>query len=195
MNVAEKTATRYRGAYAAEYEAKRIGQERWQVEEIAVRDMLGHLPAGTSVLDIPFGTGRFIPFYQERAFYAHGIDINADMLAQAAGKCIDPRRINFTVGDIMAIPAKDRAYDVALAVRILNLLDHPSMQKAVRELQRVARSMVVFTLRIGDDKERGQRHRKHSREALDAAILPGWRVEEARLIHRNAWHMVRLCAG
>jgi ubiquinone/menaquinone biosynthesis C-methylase UbiE len=190
--VAGMTARRYQGGYAQEYEAKRVGQERWAVEDQTVRDMLGALPPGTRVLDVPFGTGRFIPFYREKRFSVLGLDINPDMLREAALKAIDPRLVEFRVGDILAIDAPDKSFDVALAVRILNLIDRAPMQTAVRELQRVARSTVVFTLRIGDDVERGQRHRKHSMTVLEAAILPGWKIEEVRLIHRNAWHMVRL---
>jgi ubiquinone/menaquinone biosynthesis C-methylase UbiE len=188
----QKTAERYRGNYAAEYDAKRDGQERRAAEADALRDMLHILPRGTTVLDAAFGTGWAIPLYMELGLRAHGVDINPDMLAQAALKQIDPRLISWEVGDILDIQAQGGSFDVSVAVRILNLLDEQSMQQAVRELQRVARSMVVFTLRIGESRERGQRHRKHSMAALEAALLPGWKIGEARLIHRNAWHMVRL---
>ena len=80
VDVATMTADRYRGDYAKEYDNARQEQERWQVEDVTVRDMLSTAKASASVLDIPCGTGRFLSFYRERRLQSINIDINQDML-------------------------------------------------------------------------------------------------------------------
>jgi hypothetical protein len=49
----------FRGAVATNYLAERIHKPIWQLEQHAMRRLLSSLPDGLSVLDVPFGTGRF----------------------------------------------------------------------------------------------------------------------------------------
>lgn len=192
LSVATQTARRYRGDYAKEYDSAREEQERWQVEDITVRDMLPIDKAGALILDIPCGTGRFLSLYRERGLQSINMDLNVDMLNEARKKDVEA---DLRIGDIQNINLPDNAVDIAVCVRYLNLVPKAEMIQAIRELQRVTRSLIIFTLRIGESIERGQRHRKHSMATLKTAIMAGWQICETRLIHRNAWHMVRLCAG
>jgi len=192
VDVAAMTANRYRGDYAKEYDTAREAQERWQVEDITVRDMLSTVKLGASILDIPCGTGRFLNFYRERGLHSINIDLNPDMLNEARKKDAEA---DLRVGEIQKIDLPNQSVDIAVCVRYLNLVPEREMMQAIRELQRVTKSLIIFTLRIGENIEMGQRHRRHTMETLRQAIMCGWQISETRLIHRNGWHMVKLCAG
>ena len=51
-------AGKYYGAVASGYDAKRIENPKWQIEQAAIESMLDDLPKGSWVLDVPCGTGR-----------------------------------------------------------------------------------------------------------------------------------------
>lgn len=186
---AQQTARKYRGDVAQRYEAKRIDKEKWQAEDRIVREMLADLPAGAEVLDVPCGTGRFFGYYADRKFKVAALDISDDMLAHA-----HPRAGHGTIcglGNIFALEMADKSVDVALSIRIMNLIDAADMQQALRELQRVARSRVIFNLRIW---KAGTRFRRAQRvEDMKAAILPGWRIERNVDIHESDFRMFMLC--
>src|SRR5690606_38134070 len=76
--MAESTRRKYRGEIAAGYEARRRLQVKWKAEDRIVREMLSELPPETVLLDIPVGTGRFIPFYEERDFRVIGLDVRSE---------------------------------------------------------------------------------------------------------------------
>ncbi len=41
------------------------------------------MPEGIKVLDVPFGTGRFVQMFLEKKMEIHGIDISEDMYVAA----------------------------------------------------------------------------------------------------------------
>jgi SAM-dependent methyltransferase len=73
----------YYNRVAQNYEAKRTQQSWWHVEQDAMQELLAELPRGLEVVDIPFGTGRFVPFYQDNGYRVAGLDASADMIAAA----------------------------------------------------------------------------------------------------------------
>jgi SAM-dependent methyltransferase len=80
----EYTKTRYRGKKAATYEQVRKKQARWALENEAVeRYMAG---ARGKVLDVPVGTGRFLPLWARLRLRFTGIDSSDEMLEQARTK-------------------------------------------------------------------------------------------------------------
>jgi len=191
--MAESTRRKYRGEIAAGYEARRRPQVKWKAEDRIVREMLSELPPETVLLDIPVGTGRFIPFYEERGFRVIGLDVSDDMLAHARRKIAAPARITVEVGDIFAIDLPDQAVDVAVCIRLLNLIGATDMEMALRELQRVTRSMIICNLRVWHPQTRYRRPQR--REDFTASLLPGWQIAEDREIHESDFRMFRLCAG
>jgi ubiquinone/menaquinone biosynthesis C-methylase UbiE len=188
--MAKRTAERYRGERAIRYESDRIKQDRWRVEFETIQEMLSGYPEGTRVLDCPCGTGRLFDYFAERGFVVIALDLNEDMLAEARKKPRQPGIVS--VGDIFRINIPDGSVDVALAVRIMNLIEESDMQIALRELQRVATASVIFTLRICEERQHGRYRAPQTLRAVRAALLPGWRLEECRAIHRNDFCMVRL---
>ena len=53
------------------------------MEHQAVAGFLSQLDPGSCVLDIPVGTGRFIPLYNNLGLRATGVDASIDMLGEA----------------------------------------------------------------------------------------------------------------
>lgn len=180
---------KYRGETAANYDAKRVGTAKWQTENRIIDAMLSAYPSGTYVLDVPTGTGRLIPAYEERGFNVLGLDINEDMLKEARKK-ITTDRVRVRVGTIIAIDRPSKSVDIALAIRLLNWLDPEDVQKAIRELQRVARKAVIFTCRVADHV------RARPMGLINAAIDrdAGWVMANAEEIEPN-YLMFRLVRG
>ena len=187
---AAQAAAKYRGDTATGYEARRQNQPKWQAEDRIVKEMLGSLPKGSSILDIPVGTGRFIPFYETRGFRVHGLDVSMDMLELAARKVHRPDLIQIKQGDIFAIDLQDKSVDAAIAIRIMNKIGEEDMAPALRELQRVARDLVIFNLRIWTPV--GRWRHSHKLEAALSALQPGWSVAEDVEIHERDFMMIRL---
>lgn len=163
-------AGKYHGAVSANYDAKRTGAPKWALEQDIIEGMLSDLPAGATVLDVPVGTGRFLPFYIDRGLRFIGMDISADQLGQAAAK-VDARRATgeLQLGDILATGLPAKSVDVALCCRITRWLGPEQCQQMLREMQRVAKDRIIWTARIANHP--------HARTIdLFEAALDGWRI-------------------
>ena len=55
----------YTASVAAAYELDRRGERIWQLEQDHLERELEDAPRGARILDIPIGTGRFIPIYKK----------------------------------------------------------------------------------------------------------------------------------
>ena len=140
----DQLTQRYTGARAQDYDARREGTAKWEAEQAIVERLLRSLPSGCSLVDIPVGTGRFLPLYRQLGIHATGMDVSQDMLARAREKCEDA---TLGLSDIRRIDASDRQYDCALCVRFLNWVGGPALKAAVRELARVSRQHVILGVR------------------------------------------------
>jgi hypothetical protein len=133
---------KYYGAAAERYDAEREQSHRWAIENKAVADFVTSGP----VLDVPLGTGRYVPVYRSKGLDFVGVDISRDMLDVAA-------RTHGCVGwlaSIFAMPFGDRSFATAVCTRMLDWLAPAEMEKAVAELRRVAETLIV-TLRHGTE--------------------------------------------
>jgi len=104
--------SKYTGAAARDYEARRIGSAKWEFERSSVEAML---PACETVLDVPVGTGRFLRLYQARGIAATGLDVSPDML-QLAGEKAPATLIR---GDVLTHEL-GRQFDCVVCVRLAN---------------------------------------------------------------------------
>lgn len=190
---AEKTAARYQGRTASEYEARRNWKPKWKAEDSVIDAMLSKMPDGLRALDCPVGTGRFLPKYALKQFTVTGIDINEDMLAVAREK--GPfENMELRRGSIFNLDMPDKSFDLALAIRIVNLIKPADMQAALKELQRVTSSEIILNVRTGDVRP-GHFHDPQKIEDIEAALLPGWRIAENVEIHEPDFRMLRLAVG
>ncbi|SMX22475.1 class I SAM-dependent methyltransferase [Boseongicola aestuarii] len=81
----DKLLEAYSGDRARDYDSRRSKSSRWKAEIAAFESMLSKSKA-TSVLDCPFGTGRWITQYAEHDLNVIGVDLSAGMLEEAEAK-------------------------------------------------------------------------------------------------------------
>ncbi len=143
-----KTGDTYYGDKAREYHKKRIGLKKWQIEQSVVQEYLAEVPDGSSVLDLPFGTGRFVPFYLEKGMTIYGMDISNDMIDAAREVLGDAfNKCHITVGDATAaLPFSDNFFDVAVCWRFLKFFSYNTAAHILKELHRVTRSTIILRM-------------------------------------------------
>lgn len=192
MNVAVRRA-QYVGTVARGYEARRKHEPKWAAEHAAVGLYLDDLPAGATVLDIPVGTGRFMPHYAGRGLAPIGMDVSRDMMGEAAKKGFtDLRR-----GSILEIPLADNAVEASVCIRLMNWLTMPEVRVALGELTRVTRSRIIVGVRLKTDpaKQRGNRIVHDRDDFEDTADVLGWKIEGETPIQpgmKNLYSIFRL---
>lgn len=138
----------YYGKAAEMYEARRVKQDWWQVEHKQMKACLGNLPNKLNVLDVPFGTGRFLPIYRSRGDKVHGLDSSEDMISQALalrGKEFEGTETS--IGSAMALPFDDDTFDLLVSVRFLSeIITFSDAKVALAEFARVTRTYAVLQL-------------------------------------------------
>ncbi|MBL8552647.1 MAG: class I SAM-dependent methyltransferase [Phenylobacterium sp.] len=142
---------KYSGAVAEEYVGKREEAPTWVWEQEQVAAWARSRPAGSSVLDVPFGTGRYVPVYRAAGLKVRGCDISADMIAVAR------RELGEAFGDccVEVADAEDMRHladgevDAVLCSRFIQWL--PSLDivdRILAEFARVADDELFLQLRI-----------------------------------------------
>jgi ubiquinone/menaquinone biosynthesis C-methylase UbiE len=143
-----KLSRSYIDSNARDYDEKRVGRKKWLVEERIVKGFLEQLPEGASILDIPVGTGRFIPFYKIHNFKVTGMDVSKDMLEESQKKVI-AENFNLTLkqGSIFDIDFPDKNFDFVVCVRFLNWINYDNLSIAIKEIARVAQNGLIVGVR------------------------------------------------
>lgn len=185
---ANKTACRYLNQNAKLYESKRQRSAKWLGEDLKVKEFLNRTLRGTSILDIPCGTGRFFPFYRERQFKFIGMDISLDMVEEANKKAAYEHQVE--LGDIFDIDTCN-IFDVVVCIRFLNLIEAKDLKKAFAEMQRVGRR-IIFTLRIRHENPSGHYHSPHPVSLIEKSLLPGWKITRNEPVHERDYRMIEV---
>ncbi len=145
----------YKGR-AQNYNKKRLKQEWWHVEQKEMESLLETLPRNLSVVDIPFGTGRFVPFYDKFGYKIAGLDASADMITaarEALGALYD--KCSCTVGDAMDLPYKDGAFDLVVSTRFLrDIVSFGMAKQMLSEMARVTSKYAI--IQLGNDFKTGR---------------------------------------
>jgi SAM-dependent methyltransferase len=135
---AESYATRFeRGA------RRRIDRR----EQQAVRAIFARLPDCTSILDVPCGTGRFLPTLAASGRRVTEMDVAAEALHLARRRARDlGLEADFQVGDAAKLPLLDAQVDAVFCNRLLHHIARRD-ERAIflREFQRVSRHYVVVS--------------------------------------------------
>jgi SAM-dependent methyltransferase len=148
-------------------------QRFWQHQDPQFDDVgwvlsLARLSRGMRVLDAGCGNGLYLRGLRDRQAAAVGCDLSMGMLRPAA----HPALLN---ADITALPLRDGAVDVALAIHMLYHV--PSREAAIRELRRVVAAggtCIAVT--------NGGRHTRSLRALVERAVreeTPGWQMRPA----------------
>lgn len=186
----------YEGLRAREYDARRQNQAEWRAEHEAVERWLKDAPAGSTVLDVPVGTGRFLPLYAERGLRAIGIDRSQAMLEQARQKGTAVLQI----GDVLDLPRM--MADRSVCIRLANWLTPSELARAIGQLTKVtSRSILLGLITSVKGGENVGGARAHAdRDVARRISSCGWRCRERLPIAGGAsyrydlWSLERLDA-
>lgn len=144
------------------YESARFSSARARERDIrCVQALLDSLLGGRStprLLDVPCGSGRLTRALSARAGCYAGVDVSASMLGAARPACLEAGpRAALALADGFALPFASASFDVVVACRWLHHLhDEDSLRRAIAELVRVSRGLVIASF-------------------WDQRSLPGWR--------------------
>ena len=146
----DNVRSRYRNSKVAmQYDKVRFSDREdainhWAMR-LALRRAFSYAPAGGRVLDIPCGTGRFTWDLAKAGYQMCASDVSSEMMEVARRSKPDcaSLKASFLAGDIFQLPFPDRAFDVALCIRFMNLVERPTRLRAVREMARVADVLIV----------------------------------------------------
>lgn len=140
-------SSKYLGRVANEYEEKRLDY-KWLAEQQAIEQLVQSIPKGSKVLDAPVGTGRLIPVLDRRGLDHVGLDVSADMLAQAR-ECAERTgaKVSLQQGDIRHMNFPDGHFDAAVCLRFLNWVDSQGVADVLKELARVSRDRLLIGVR------------------------------------------------
>jgi SAM-dependent methyltransferase len=124
----------------AMWEAGDFGQIARSIENVAEEFMARQsLRRGSKVLDVACGTGNLAVIAARQGCVVHGIDIAANLIAQAQARAAeDGLNIYFQEADAEALPFADSRFD--LTVSMFGVMFAPRPEIAAAELRRVTRS-------------------------------------------------------
>jgi ubiquinone/menaquinone biosynthesis C-methylase UbiE len=146
---ANDLSERYVGEIAENYDRERIHERKWLLEQECISGIVDSLAEGSSILDIPTGTGRFLEFYRRRNLAVTAADISADMLAESKKKAAAMGlAAQFEVTDARSTGFADRSFDTVLCIRLLNWVQTPVFRQIAAELNRVSRDRLVIGVRV-----------------------------------------------
>ena len=181
---------KYYGRVAEIYNKKRDRQKWWHVEHEEMRQLLEKLPKKLSVVDIPFGTGRFVPLYHDRNYKIAGVEISPHMIEAAKkdlGKQFDGCDVR--VGTSTDVPFDDGAFDLVVSTRFLsNIITYADARKTLAEFSRITKKYGIIqlghnVLETADPAMDQTMDTIMSEEAVDALLREfDFKVIERRLV-------------
>ena len=143
---------KYKGDIARRYNERRVNEPKWIKEQEIFSNILGSLPEAASIIDVPLGTGRFIPFYRKYNLKCEGVDISIDMLNEARKVAASHQYdMRFMQGSADKLPQADSACDYVICARLLNWVPFQTMEAMVREFYRVSRTGLVLEIRVSSE--------------------------------------------
>ena len=139
----------YRDEIAKSYVGRRSGSLKWRREQDLIGRLIGRLPRGSSILDVPFGTGRFLRVYATHGHRVYGVDISSDMLVEARRGQPGTSSVKGLIqGDAESLPLANGAVDYVLCMRLLNLTPLSVFGAVVSEFSRIARKGIILEVRV-----------------------------------------------
>jgi ubiquinone/menaquinone biosynthesis C-methylase UbiE len=134
----------YFGRVAASYETDRVEEPIWNLEQEWVARWASEVFPGARLLDIPVGTGRFVPVWLARKAEVSALDISEDMLEVVRRREFGRNpALLLEKGDAEALVHPDASFDFVVCWRLLHLVPDSVARKVLGELARVCRGRVV----------------------------------------------------
>lgn len=201
---------RYTSQGARDYDARREGSKRFRREEAAFAAFFERVKPG-SVIDCPFGTGRWLSFYQSIKGPVIGIDLSEDMLRAARSKVGPSVNLTLICSSVFAYDFESLSADppdVLVCTRFVNWVSTPMMRAAISNLSASGAKWAVIgasvrpsgasllrrtlmRLRLALQNWRAARHgaaiqHVHDERDLDSAFeANNWRVVDKVRIFSN----------
>jgi len=149
INKKRASSDRYYGEVAKDYLKIRLQQESWHLEQDIIRELLKEAPYGARVLDVPFGTGRFVDMYLDKGMSIYGVDISQDML-RAARDALGPSydRCNIYVGSAESLPYASDFFDLVVCFRFFGLISMDMANKVLAEIRRVTSDKAIIRVPV-----------------------------------------------
>ena len=146
----ERTRDRFNTAEIASRYSNRFHTRRDQRSRRSILRALASVPAGSSVLDLPCGTGRLTRLLVEQGYNVTCADSSSHMLAQTRKTwqqtCRELRlsEPQFHVQDIMRTTFSDAQFDAIICNRLIHHYADPQTRiAAFRELGRICSGPVI----------------------------------------------------
>lgn len=143
-------AKHYAGEFAEDYDTVRMVKPKWQAEQQVIEEFLSRTKPGETLLDVPFGTGRFLELCQKAGLKITGADISQDMLDEAAGKLGDALKdVELIAASAEKMPFDDNAFDYLICNRFIKWL--PSKQLLIpigKEFRRVTAKQILLQMKL-----------------------------------------------
>jgi ubiquinone/menaquinone biosynthesis C-methylase UbiE len=178
-------ARKYEGAVAAGYDAKREDSPKWKAEQELLQGIINGLPSTAKVLDVPVGTGRLIPAFNNNKIDWTGVDVSCDMLDKAAKKMEEGGpKCRLITGSVLDLPFGNREFDVSFMIRLTRWLTPEQRRQAIAELCRVTDDMVLFTARVAGHPACYTMQAIHA----DVAANDGWQLHTAHQIGDDEYY-------
>lgn len=146
----QRSNERFRGKGYAEYYEGRYksflkGTLKHRMRCAVLRRAFREVPAGSVVLDLPCGTGRFTGFLLSRGYRVLGADIAPEMIRIAKEKADGiPGILGWAAADATRVPLPDKSIDSILTMRMFHLIPGDVRPKIYREFARVCRGQLVL---------------------------------------------------
>ncbi len=143
-----------------------------------------------AILDVGCGTGWFGTFTKARRQVGMtGVDIFLPYLQEAReNRSYDA----YVRGDVIELPFKDKSFDCAVSISVLEHLDERAGETKIREMERVARRQVIITCPAGSHPQHafdGNPHQEHKHVWQPGDMeMRGYQVRGAGL--RNTAHLM-----
>jgi ubiquinone/menaquinone biosynthesis C-methylase UbiE len=105
----------------------------------------------SSVLDVCSGTGKQAFAFAKRGYHVVGIDLSPDMLKVAESKN-KYENVRFEAADATKLTFDNDSFDVSCISFALHDMPHEIRHKALDEMKRVSRRIVIVDYHIPDNK-------------------------------------------
>jgi SAM-dependent methyltransferase len=175
---------RYLGKGASDYNKRRNGSKRWQDEHAAVRSYLSRYK-GKKVLDIPCGTGRFIPIYKEFKNELIACDISSDMLTECLNEAQENAFdcVSYTEQNATSL-ASDITADVTVTIRFFNWLSPEDAKEAFINISSASAKAMIVSLSTVDVDEYDAERRENAIKKLEDKRKHVEKAQMLNCVHR-----------
>ena len=141
----------YTGQVAANYDAVRGNSARWARESEVIEPLLRTIPAGTKLIDVAAGTGRWLDIYRELGLDAALIDSSPDMLAVARERAAAAGYGIRTVCEPATSPAPYPAAETAVVTNFFNWIPLDEVETVLQKMIAAGVSRMIFMITYGKE--------------------------------------------